>query len=437
MLAQELIDAIVDFVPDKPSLEACTISARAFVAPALRRLFRRLELSRLDPYEPNSFERSQERLKRAETFFSSTSPHLADLVLDLEIADGNSDCLTLLQSLRKVRRLRFRGTLEFEYSGVFYLGLIDFLRQPSMQTIVLDVRTDGALALFAVALRFCRHVYVDLRTYADGNDIVPGNIEEDADEETDIQQPIANLIMAGMSARLLRPELLEHLRRLQRAEIYGPDPALFASLASACSALTTLAMHHSMFGGSNWLPSPCFPTVTLFEIFLSLDPAWTIKLSDALPHLASYFPNIVELRLHLSAPSALDPHQHPELDARLSEFLSESTVKANIINAERRLPRNLPYPDGAEVPRVGAGGSFVWGASPGSGGTRGEGCNVWRGDGWDRAVVLLMSTLGKWRWCIWRVIRVGRTVVPWTRVRVRATVGLVFFQIHCPYRLGA
>ncbi|KAJ7636423.1 hypothetical protein FB45DRAFT_1001536 [Roridomyces roridus] len=141
---------------------------------------------------------------------------------------------------------------------------------------------------------------------------------------------------SAMSARLLRPELRKHLRRLQRAEIYGPDPALLASLASACSALTTLAIHHSGFGGGNWLASPCFPTVTLLEIFLPLDAVWMTKLSDVLPHLPSYFPRIVELRLHLSAfmpfpPSARNDQQYRELDTQLSDFISDPKVKVNII----------------------------------------------------------------------------------------------------------
>ncbi|KAJ7636398.1 hypothetical protein FB45DRAFT_1055825 [Roridomyces roridus] len=343
MPPQELIDAIVDFVPDKPSLEACAISARAFVAPAQRRLFQRLELPRRDPFDPTSFERSQKHLQRAATMFYSSSPHLADFVLDLEIADGNSDCgpmLTLLRSLHKVRRLRFRGTLEFDYSDVFYSGLIDFIRQPSMQTIVLDVRTDGASALFTAALKFCRNICVNLRTYEDGHDIVPGNIQEHADEGADVPQPIENLIMArssGMSARLLRPELKKHLRRVQRADIYRPDETLLASLASSCSALTTVAIQHWVppSTGTAWLSSLRFPTVTLFELSLPMDGMWHIRLAEVVPQLSSCFPNIAELRLHFSLfvppSSATNDPRYAELDTPLSDFISDSKRKVNII----------------------------------------------------------------------------------------------------------
>ncbi|KAJ7465874.1 hypothetical protein FB451DRAFT_1561218 [Mycena latifolia] len=116
-LAQELVDAIIDELganngfenQDYASLHACSLVARAFVAPTQRHLFRRLALTR----QNRALNEARAKVAQRSALLSS-SPHLATYVRDLTLqidlfSDVSAPLISLLPLLSSIKRLVIRG----------------------------------------------------------------------------------------------------------------------------------------------------------------------------------------------------------------------------------------------------------------------------------------------------------------------------------------
>ncbi|KAJ7668029.1 hypothetical protein B0H17DRAFT_1210181 [Mycena rosella] len=105
-LPQELVDAIIDRIPDKTSLKQCALVAPSFLAPSQRRIFRSLSVYR---------GQSQRRPNlAAASALLTASPHIASYVRNLLVELPNfileSPSLeTVLRALRNLERLVVSG----------------------------------------------------------------------------------------------------------------------------------------------------------------------------------------------------------------------------------------------------------------------------------------------------------------------------------------
>lgn len=127
---QELIDAIVEHVPDS-SLVACSLTATTFVAPSQRRLFRWISLSGMPAYE-----------RMAHSLASS--PHLGKYVRHLalhiqELPKDYAPLKAILPLFSEIERLSIGGDAKATTNEMARNPcLIDLLSVPTLRSFALD-----------------------------------------------------------------------------------------------------------------------------------------------------------------------------------------------------------------------------------------------------------------------------------------------------------
>ncbi|KAJ7116930.1 hypothetical protein C8R44DRAFT_854633 [Mycena epipterygia] len=123
-LPQELIDAIIEDVPDA-SLPACALTATAFVIPSQRRLFRWLSLA-----HPTQYSRAAALL----TSSRHLTPYVHALALDVkEIPPDCADLKSILAQLTELERLSIAGDLHSHTPFAQNPCLLDVFRLPSLK----------------------------------------------------------------------------------------------------------------------------------------------------------------------------------------------------------------------------------------------------------------------------------------------------------------
>jgi len=127
-LPQELIDAIIEDVPDA-SLPACSLTSTAFVTSSQRRLFRWMSLAHPTQYS------------RAAALFTSSrhlAPYVHSLALDVKgIPPDSADLKSILAQLTELERLAIAGDLHSHTPFAQNPCLLDVFRLPSLKCLAL------------------------------------------------------------------------------------------------------------------------------------------------------------------------------------------------------------------------------------------------------------------------------------------------------------
>lgn len=151
-LPQELVDLIVDNIDDDiPSLEACALTSRAFLASSRRYQFFGIELTGLLPSHHGETRAQKQKQTLCDKFYAliTHSPHIAPLVRDLSILEGGVAWLANRRSplplvLRQLVNLEHislgEGNQVIKWTNLPHRvreSLLDIFRSPQTQSVTL------------------------------------------------------------------------------------------------------------------------------------------------------------------------------------------------------------------------------------------------------------------------------------------------------------
>ncbi|KAJ7677660.1 hypothetical protein B0H17DRAFT_1334233 [Mycena rosella] len=262
-IPQELIDAIIDQVPDS-SLAACSLTATAFVPSSQRRLFRWMSLSTLSRYE------------RTAALLAS-SPHLGQYVRSLAlhiktIPKDYAHLKAILSLLPEIERLSIVGDANTAPRN--QLGqnpcLVDLMSLPSLTCVALHHLSDVPSSLISRALGSFVQVSVSFLSITDED-----QSSAELPPPTDLWHLRVSMDVYDVIVPfVLQPKRLPHLQQLARlCFVFSPIPdALqprFMALLAACSN----TLEHLELELEAPLELPPLPMLYSLELWLDVDLA--------------------------------------------------------------------------------------------------------------------------------------------------------------------
>ncbi|KAJ7857574.1 hypothetical protein B0H13DRAFT_2574233 [Mycena leptocephala] len=268
-LPQELIDAILEFVPES-SLRECSLAASSFVHTSQRRIFRALSLSEIAAYERMAI-------------ILIESPHLGQYVrqLSLQITHIPSDWAPLkrlLSTMHDIERLAISGLANESTRSQIRLNppLLDILSLRSLRCVALDDLSDVPGSLIIQILSSFEEVSLSWLS-----------IVNEEDEIGDGSSSAASGILWHLSVTgdahgtilpfLIEPRRLGHLSRLTRLTIVRLDIFhdlldMFLAFLVACSPV----LEHLELEVHLPLVFPQLPALWVLELWIPDDAAQTI-----------------------------------------------------------------------------------------------------------------------------------------------------------------
>ncbi|KAJ7723662.1 hypothetical protein B0H16DRAFT_1698903 [Mycena metata] len=259
-LPQELINAIVDKVPDS-SLVACSLTSTAFVAPSQRRLFRQMVMALTDVP-------AYERAARLLDF----SPHLGRHVRSLAVhLTGIPRNFSLLRNIlgylsEHVERVAIAGDSVTVNQISEHPGLMNLISLPSIKCLAFEHMNGVPAALISRALSTCEQVLLSYLTIADEDEL--------ASEVSARPGSLRNFSIAGdaLLSFALHPMRIGSLHQLKWLSIIFPPitgalvPGFMDLLASCAWTLEYLELEFELD-----LPRlPALPLLKHLVIWLDL-----------------------------------------------------------------------------------------------------------------------------------------------------------------------
>jgi hypothetical protein len=230
-LPQELIDAIIELVPDS-SLGACSMTATAFVVSSQRRLFRWMSLSNMGAYERTAV-------------LLVTSPHLGAYVryVAMQISSIPADYIhlkSILARLSELERVSIVGYANAAQGNQLALNpcLIDLLSLPSLRCIALHHLSDVPSSLIARAFASFEQVSLSHLSIT--------NVPHPTAGPFSVPRDLSHLRAVSDAYETIYPFVFhaqhaEYLKKLTRLSfVFPPVPQAleteFTALLSSCSA---------------------------------------------------------------------------------------------------------------------------------------------------------------------------------------------------------
>ncbi|KAF7342356.1 hypothetical protein MVEN_01824200 [Mycena venus] len=265
---QELIDAILELVPEK-SLLACALTATSFVKTSQRRIFRWMSIVKIPAYE------------RIATILTK-SPHLGQYVhfLALHIAAIPADWAPLkniLSTMTELERLTITGDANAPARNQLGLNpcLIELLSVPSLLCVGLDDLSDVPASVVTKALETFEEVSLS-RLTIDAGDVGEGSTESTPPTESDFLWHL-NVTMDAWESIipfLFQPRKMGYLKYLSRLSLtIMPIPeslrgAFTATLTACAPSLERLELEFSAA-----FALPTLPVLWHLELWVHSDTA--------------------------------------------------------------------------------------------------------------------------------------------------------------------
>ncbi|KAJ7489007.1 hypothetical protein FB451DRAFT_1362029 [Mycena latifolia] len=344
---QELIDAIIDEVPDS-SLPACSLTAAAFVPSSQRRLFRWMSLSKLGAYERTAA-------------LLTMSPHLGKYVryLALEVRDLPKDypqLKAILAVLTDIERLTIGGQGgrdQFAQNP----RLIELLSLPSLRCFGLHHLSAVPSSVVSCAFASFEEVALSYLDIADDEHQGPEKVSlarlsiNERDPESEDGLPpfdLWHLIITAdqydaIIAFVLHPKQSPYMKYIERLSIVFP-PVLeahqprFRQLLTACA--NTLE-HLELELETPLLGLPELPALSSLELWLDIDLVKTPDFfTSIIVQTAACAPHLEFLSLSLLDRPKRLPHRQlqftrsaaewPALDAALMDMRDLQEVHVSL-----------------------------------------------------------------------------------------------------------
>ncbi|KAF8202608.1 hypothetical protein K438DRAFT_1820522 [Mycena galopus ATCC 62051] len=326
VLPQELVDAIVSNLNDKASLEACSLTAKAFVPPSQRLLFDRMNFA-------------VALVSRVSEIFSQ-SPHLVAFIRIAEIETSRTleDCIALESLLRillrgKLQRLSIRGNLD-RIPATLRQTLADLISQSSLQTVELMISRNAPFPLLATALASCRSVSFSCQSIGFAGHCSESAAVEDPGDGAPLANSVEELVVTvwGTSGDFFRhPDIVRCLGRLRRLEIHLRG--FMAIRPACCTTLTGLTIYD--FAASRSRLFPHLPALRILTLWSGIS-RFAAELSLIAEKLPTAIPLLEVLTIVAAAktqhPPPFEQIPRPEVDAGLAALLRLREVRFTLLD---------------------------------------------------------------------------------------------------------
>ncbi|KAJ7134032.1 hypothetical protein C8R43DRAFT_639598 [Mycena crocata] len=242
MLPQELIEAILEKVHDKPSLKACALTASGFRPPSQRKLFRSLVL---DGTGPSWSKPPQNWLNRLQRWRSRliVSPHLASYIDTLSVSIAHllapgptptaadlADFQEFLDQLINVRRCALRGNPNLNWADISTVvqPVLSFIQQQQnlweLQLVFLELPRPVFASLLASS---ATQLYLQLV------DVTPDTQDPGSMHSASSPGKMKHLYIRDANAtldELVRPDFLPYTANLRKLGLIPRGKAKYDSL---------------------------------------------------------------------------------------------------------------------------------------------------------------------------------------------------------------
>ncbi|KAJ7443566.1 hypothetical protein FB451DRAFT_1556750 [Mycena latifolia] len=352
-LAQELVDAIIDELgaknsfenQDYASLHACSLVARAFVAPTQRYLFRRLALTR----QNRALSEARPKVAQRSAALRS-NPHLAtyvrDLTLQIDLFSDNSPLLiSLLPLLTSIKRLAIRdGARKWgELPADIRAAIVSLFSLQGLRCVALDRISDVPASLIRFALSSFKEVSLTFIYISDDDGDFPSAHQL---AHTSFPSPAVlghlaldyppavstalHVLLLGNGAA----NPLGRLRHLQLTLRQTPDLGAFASIALKYShSIQHLSIDFQRLPWKG-LEFPSLPQLRVLTLKTAVDLLQAPNsVLLAIATLPSCMPNIevMNILIHANEWGYSDSIRRPEADAALMQLSQLREVHFHVV----------------------------------------------------------------------------------------------------------